>query len=282
MGHRLKIIGLILHKLYTTRKYKGETLNITKPFAESTDVSFYIKQLLDDGVLSQQQLHYNDVYSLLGARIDKIDPDELACTIDPFAYVSHLSAMDYHGLTDRNPSTLFITTPAPKDWASFAEKRMQSDLKEDYQTYIENGLPKLTRPKFDKIGKTDVHTFASKHPGAYKTVKDRALRVSTIGRTFLEMLRQPELCGGINHVLDVYQEHAPKYLKLITNEIDGSDKKLDKVRAGYILDERLHIKNDTVEQWASLAQRGGSQKLDASSEYLSKWSEKWCISLNVF
>ncbi len=54
------------------------------------------------------------------------------------------------------------------------------------------------------------------------------------------------------------------------------------MRAGYILDERLNIKNDRIEAWTKYAQRGGSRKLDPSSDYIPEWSEKWCISINIF
>lgn len=33
-------------------------------------------------------------------------PEETFCLLDPFSYVSHLSAMAWHGLTDRMPKTL--------------------------------------------------------------------------------------------------------------------------------------------------------------------------------
>jgi predicted transcriptional regulator of viral defense system len=120
------------------------------------------------------------------------------------------------------------------------------------------------------------------HLGAYKNVRGRSLRVSTIGRTFLDMLRNPDLCGGINHILDIFHEYGKKYLRLITDDIDKNGEPIDKVRAGYILDERLGIDNEIVNSWSSLAQRGGSRKLDSSSEYSPEWSDKWQISLNIF
>lgn len=134
----------------------------------------------------------------------------------------------------------------------------------------------------NKIDKTELHCLSSKHLGAYKNVKGRPLRVSTIGRTFLDMLRNPELCGGINHILDVFHEYGKKYLRLITDDIDKNGEPIDKVRAGYILNERLGINNEVINGWSSFAQRGGSRKLDSSSEYFPEWSDKWKISLNIF
>lgn len=273
-------LGLIVFRLYKLKKYKGEPINLQKSFAEAQDFSKYVNRLLDEGVLNHHKNFPRTVYSLLGRSKDS--SDEVACTIDPFCYVSHLSAMSYHGLSDRMPSKLFISSPAPMDWKTFAEEQMKKDLKDDYGEYCENGLPKLLRIQMKKIGKTEIHRVNSKHQGAYKNVKDRSLRVSTIGRTFLDMLRNPELCGGINHVLEVFDEYANQYLKLITDEIDNNGNKIDKVRAGYIIDERLNIKNGIVQKWAQFAQRGGSRKLDSSTEYVPKWSDKWCISINTF
>ncbi|MFN9055266.1 MAG: hypothetical protein ACK5V6_20285, partial [Pseudanabaena sp.] len=200
-----------------------------------------------------------------------------------FCYMSHLSAMSYHGLTDRIPKKLFISSPPNDTWRSLAKEKMQKDLGDDFESYCEHGLPKLVRPNMKKIDKTDLHCLSSKHLGAYKNVRGRSLRVSTVGRTFLDMLRNPELCGGINHILDVFDEYGEKYLRLITDDIDKNGEPIDKVRAGYILNERLGINNnEIINGWSSLAQRGGSRKLDSSSEYSPEWSDKWKISLNIF
>lgn len=75
--------------------------------------------------------------------------------------------------------------------------------------------------------------------GAYLSIQGKTLRVSTIGRTFLDMIREPNLCGGIYHVLDVYAEHAPRYLRLIVDKVDRYGSPIDKVRIGYILKSAL-------------------------------------------
>ncbi len=271
--------GLIVNNVYRNKVYGGEPVNLQKDFAERSDVIKYLNQLLDEGVLSHHKSLAN-VFILLG-RSD-VDPEDVACTVDPFCYMSHLSAMSYHGLTDRIPGKLFISSPPANAWRSFAKDQMLKDLGDDYGAYCENGLPMLVKTKMLKISKVEVHCLSSKHLGAYKSVRSRPLRVSTIGRTFLEMLRNPELCGGINHVLDVFEESGNKYLRLITDDIDQNGSPIDKVRAGYILDEVMGIDNDIVENWTKFAQRGGSRKLDSSYEYIADWSDKWKISLNVF
>ena len=53
------------------------------------------------------------------------------------------------------------------------------------------------------------------------------------------------------------------------------------MRAGYILDECMELTFDQVDDWLESVQRGGSRKLDSSSEYEPVWSEIWCISLDV-
>lgn len=273
-------LGLIVHHLWREKTYQGEEINrLQKNFATAKEFDKQLSELLDAGVLSPFQNGNGAVYSLLGHRND--DAEEIACSMDPFCYLSHLSAMAHHGITERIPSALFVSSPDPKTWKKFAVERMEKDLKQDYDVYRKNGLPLLTRMTMDKIGRKTVHRFASSHLGAYKNVAGRTLRVSSLGRTFLDMLRNPELCGGMRHVMEVFEEHAAQYLALIINEIDLHGAAIDKVRAGYILEERMKLKDATIDKWAAFVQRGGSRKLDASGEYMPVWSERWCLSLNL-
>ena len=271
--------GLTVNKICRSKVYSGKPVEFHKEFAKNADIAKYLKLLLDEGVLFPHE-NLPKIFTLLGRSAG--DTEDTACTVDPFCYMSHLSAMSYHGLTNRIPKKLFISSPPTDTWRSLAKERMQKDLGDDFESYCEHGLPKLVRPKMNKINKTDLHCLSSKHLGAYKNVWGRPLRVSTIGRTFLDMLKNPELCGGFNHILDIFHEYGEKYLRLITDDIDKNGEPIDKVRAGYILNERLGINNEIINGWSSLAQRGGSRKLDSSSEYSPEWSDKWGISLNVF
>lgn len=271
-------LGVIFFHLHISKKYQGR--NIVVP-QESPDPSLFEKTLFslrETGVLNPFQ-NFERIFSIIGKNI--YTEEEVACAIDPFAFISHLSAMAYHGLTDRMPKIIFISSPPQKEWQKFAVEKMQKDLKTDLQLYKEQKLPLLTRIRIDKIGKNSVQHHSSIHMGAYRSVKDRNLRVSTIGRTFLDMLKKPDLCGGISHVLDIYREHAERYLKLMIDELDQHGRPIDKVRAGYILEEICGISHERIERWQQFAARGGSRKLDPGEEYSPSFSEKWCISINA-
>lgn len=219
------------------------------------------------------------VYLLIGASVR--DAKVLACAADPFCYISHLSAMEFHGLTDRMPEQLYVSAPALGPWKQFATEQMHKDLGEDYPDYIAAGLPPLQRSKPEKLLGRPVHQFTSLHPGAYRSIKDQHIRVASLGRTYLDMLRDPQLCGGISHVLQVYKEHGQQSLRLILDELDQHGKPIDKVRAGWVLESVCNLRDSRIDAWTVFAQRGGSRKLDASVEYSPEFSERWALSINV-
>ena len=273
-------LGVMVHDLNATGVRQGEKIDdLKKSVVDVSAFNARVKALEDSGILRPFPGFGTGVYSLLGRK--SVDADEAACSIDPFCYVSHLSAMAHHGLTNRIPTKVFLSSPDPKSWKTFAAERMQKDLGAGMEAYLKNGMPPLTRLNFTKIGRREVNRFSSSHLGAYKLVRGKTLRVSSLGRTFLEMLRNPELCGGMRHVIEVYEEHGAQYRQLILNEIDLHGAPIDKVRAGYILQEKLGLEDTVIEGWVKFAQRGGSRKLDATGEYLPQWSEKWCLSLNL-
>lgn len=208
-------------------------------------------------------------------------PAEIACCIDPFAYVSHLSAMEHHGLTDRFPHILYLTTPPAADWRRQAEAKMQKDLGDGYERYKASGLPRLTRSALSTIGHASVHVQERSQMGAFRLVSDTPLRVATIGRTFLDMLREPKLCGGMQHVIDIYRNDAKRYFRLILDELERHGKPIDKIRAGYILSAVCELESPVFTAWKGLAQRGGSRKLDPDAEYSAEYSAEWQLSINV-
>jgi predicted transcriptional regulator of viral defense system len=218
-------------------------------------------------------------YLLFGQ--SKASPSEIICSIDPFAYISHLSAMEYYGLTDRFPSILYLTRPALTEWRQQAKLRMEHDLHEHQSSYIASGLPKLSPGKILRVNQTPIHICERSQLGAFRLVSGSNLRISSIGRTFLDMIREPSLCGGLQHVVDIYIKEGKQYLNLIIDEIERHGLAIDKVRAGYLLTEVCHLNNPIFDDWGKLVQRGGSRKLDPEGEYSSHFSEKWQLSINL-
>ncbi len=208
-------------------------------------------------------------------------PAEVVCSLDPFAYVSHLSAMEHHGLTDRFPKILYMTRPSATDWRKQAVVRTTKDLGERLSAYELAGLPRLVPPRIASVGRTVVQFCERSQLGAFRLVAGSSLRVATIGRVFLDMLREPALCGGIQHVVDIYQREAKRYLKLIVDEVDRHGQPIDKVRVGYLLSDVCKLEAPEFSSWQQYAQRGGSRKLDAEGGYVPSYSERWLLSINV-
>jgi predicted transcriptional regulator of viral defense system len=189
--------------------------------------------------------------------------------------------MEYHGLTDRFPKILYLTRPAPAEWRRQASARMLKDFGERLQIYLDSGLPKLLQPKITRLGQTSIHVFERSQLGAFRLVAGSSLRVATVGRVFLEMIREPAQCGGIQHVIDVYRREAARYLSLIIDEMNQHGLAIDKVRAGFLLSEVCGLNHEAFVDWEKSAQRGGSRKLDPEGEYVPNFSERWKLSLNV-
>lgn len=218
-----------------------------------------------------------------GARIIRVltvpdlPAEDIVCLVDPTCYVSHLSAMQRWGLTDRSPDALILTRPDRKSAQACLRSYMDSALLENEDNPFP--LKLITHPP--RVRRRQVHMYEATTAGAWIANRSDGVRISTIGQTFLDMLQKPDLCGGMSHVLDVWEEHAADYLGDIVAVVDTATSGLVKSRAGYILEERLALSHPGIEPWKALGQRGSSRKLDPAKEFASAFSETWMISLNV-
>ena len=204
--------------------------------------------------------------------------EEVACIADPFSYVSHLSAMQRYGLTDRSPQALHLTTPKRALWNALRNERARHDLPEVER--VEG--PILNRPGFrDTIRRRPVVVHVSSHPWNPSPISGEETRITSVGQTFADMLTEPGLCGGMRHVLEVWENEAGQWVSEIIAAIDQLDIKIAKVRAGYILSEIMDIDHPALHNWQKFAQRGGSRKLDPDADYAPNFSERWMISINV-
>ena len=208
--------------------------------------------------------------------VSELPAEDTVCLIDPMCYVSHLSAMQRWGLTNRRPDTLMMTRPDRKTITVQLRACMADSLIEDE----EKRLLRIIRHPSRVRGRA-VHIHQSKTAGTFIQSRGSDARLSAIGQTFLDMLQEPGLCGGMAYVLDVWEEHAATYLDEIVAAVDTAASKLVKSRAGYVLEERLGLQHPGIEHWKAFGQRGSSRKLDPAKPFAPTFSETWMISLNV-
>ena len=210
--------------------------------------------------------------------IDDLPTEEITCLIDPTCFVSYLSAMERWGLTNRSPKALMLSRPDRKTALDKLRKYRQNILGEYPDTNI-FPLHLIKHPSRVRGGR--IQMYMTKLAGDSLIIRGSNTRISTIGQTFLDMLQKPDLCGGMPHVLEVWEEHAATYLDSIVNAVDTASNGLVKSRAGYILHEYLGLNHSCISNWKAFSQRGGSRKLDPSQNYASTYSETWMISINV-
>jgi predicted transcriptional regulator of viral defense system len=191
--------------------------------------------------------------------------------------------MARYGLTDRRPKALHLRTPERQLARSLLAKTMIED-------YGETNLPELegnqiVRPQAiahpETVRNRPLALFRTGHPGQSLPIRGTHARIATIGQTFADMLEEPEACGGMAHVLEIWRAHAELYFEDIIAAIERAPSAIIKVRAGYILNECLGLTDQRVEAWIHYAQRGGSRRLDPGRPFVPTHSEKWMLSLNV-
>jgi predicted transcriptional regulator of viral defense system len=205
--------------------------------------------------------------------------EDALCLVDPFCYVSFISAMQRHGLTNRSPEALHISTLRSSIWSQRRRALMREELPLDL---VGKPVPIPTHVTHKPVvRRRRIETYTTKAPSQAIAIRGSYARISKIGDTFVDMLAEPALCGGMRHIVDTWKKHARAWVDEIIEAVSRNDRPIIKVRAGYLLDEVARIRDHRIEEWTRYAQRGGSRKLDPDKEYGPRFSEKWMIATNV-
>lgn len=249
--------------------YKNKSVSYLRGDAPTSSTLSRTKLLLSAERVISRDHNYRRSWRV--NELPDIPADEAVCLMDRGTCISHLSAMQIYKISERRPLQLYITVATNEQWREMVAKTNHGN---DAPLTVRRHHPPVVRSR--KIDALQTKNFPN-----ITQMRGSFVRATEIGQTFLDMLESPERCGGMSHVLDVFNNHTEKYLKQIVERIDRTETKLTKVRAGYIISELLGISNPTVESWSQFAQRGGSQKLDPKAVYASQFSERWMLSLNV-
>ncbi len=254
---------------------EGERLYLRNSTPTQEDFSRLRRSLKKSGFIGADPDYGTRIIRVL--TVSDLPAEDILCLVDPTAYVSHLSAMQRWGLTNRRPEHLLVTRPDRETATKLLRSSMESELGLSNQNLFPVKI--ISHPEI--VRRRPVQVFEAKNAGAWIERRGSHARLSSIGQTFLDMLQKPDLCGGMGHVLEIWESHAASYLDEIVRAIDSATSPLVKSRAGYIIEERLGHAHPGVEAWKALGQRGSSRKLDPSKEFASVFSETWMISLNV-
>lgn len=209
------------------------------------------------------------------ARTGLVDDDEVLFEINPYAVLSHLSALAFHGLTEELPKGITATISAdvtggllplgtePRDWEGVEQPAGRTP------DTIRGRLVTWTRVKPERF-----FGFAAYQPHGYP------IRVTTPERTLIDGLREPELCGGVASVLKAWVFARDTLdLEALVHYVDRFGVVVLRQRVGYVLEE-LGLTHPFLEKWQSQAHRGGSSRLVASAPFAPEFSERWSLSLN--
>jgi predicted transcriptional regulator of viral defense system len=204
-------------------------------------------------------------------RVPDAPAEDICCLVDPTIYISHLSAMQRYGWTDRRPQALHLSRPNPRTLPRAPESANE---------LLAALAPRsVSHPR--RVRDREIHLFQTIHIGESLSLRSSFARIASVGQVFLDMVEEPELCGGMAHVLDIWRTHAAGHLDELVKAIDAAPPKMAKIRAGYILNELLGIEDSRVLAWTQFAQRGGSRLLDPAKPYAPRFSERWMLSINV-
>lgn len=261
------------------RIYRSGSAKYLRGDTPSREVFRRTRDLLRDEGIIRRDGDYHSLWRL----VDRPDAlaEDIACSVDPFCHIAHLSALQRYGLSNRRPEGLFLVEPTQVLRRHLLRKQMERDYGDGLEVFEAEIEPTraVTHPATVRGRPITIET--TKFASDQVAIKGSLSRITTVEQTFLDTLDRPDRCGGMSHVLDIWWEHARTYYEEIIERVDRAEKPILKVRAGFILEEQLGIEDRRVEAWVRFAQRGSSRVLSPGKPFAPRCSEKWMLSLNV-
>jgi predicted transcriptional regulator of viral defense system len=167
-------------------------------------------------------------------------------------YIGYVSALNFHGLTDKTPSSVYIATQESH------RTRIILDTEFRFITVVPR--------KFFGIVET--------------TVENRKVLVSSKEKTIVDCLDHPEYCEGIDEIARAiyFGERELDFTKLVSMSKEIGNSAVLK-RIGYLSE---HLKIEKLKDlMQSVSVSSGYSLLDPTIKSKGKIIEKWKIVINV-
>ena len=277
------------------RLYKGKSYQktrIARIRSSEPSIRVYnnvISNLTGAGIISEIP-DFNTVasatYPFSGSYIIRSKPEyspyEAACVIFPYSHLSYLTAMDWHRFTEKNPRIIQLGTPSRNIWKAKGLADLENFELEDVSSFKkESFLPKY--PVKNTLFGMMVDPITDNDSSSINTIRGSSVRITSPARTLVDMTRKPVLCGGSQHAIDSFLEHAQPYRKQIMTYLEKNGSKIDRARVGFLMDKVMGIKDPIIDAWKeeSSKTRGSSKILVPGADFSEYYDPDWCLSLNL-
>ncbi len=188
----------------------ARVLNANRDFwrlARSTTIGPFTRYLLEATKMRRVVLklpHRRETLFVWGTASEL----ELACAAKPGAYLCHYTAMHLHELTDQVPETIYANHeqgPLPPPSSPPTQQTVDAAFRR----------PQRRTTNICDLGARRLCLINGKHTGRLGVIetKDdlgRAISVTGIERTLIDITVRPEYAGGVAEVLEAYRRAAPR------------------------------------------------------------------------
>ena len=271
----------------------------TKPFS---NLKFY--KFCENLIADKLVYGFNKTSRGFGFFIKKgvnVSSEMAVSALYPFGYISYLTAMNLYKIGTVLTDGLYFTTPDRNHWKNLCLKELRKKFEISFSIderslssdYINiNGLivssqsilyPYPSEGVLDEAGSNRTIILTYKKDLVESEWWNKS-RIQNIVDLYLDMLRMPQYCGGLNHVITIYKQNFQDIdlFKEITLYLDRKGSIIDKARFGFICDKLLHISTEVIDKWKieQKDKRGSSRKLIANLEFDSRFDPEWNISIN--
>jgi len=168
-------------------------------------------------------------------------------------YIGFWSALNYHGLSDQIPKSVFIATKKAKKSLTILN--------------TEFVFVQLSDERFIGIEKIEI--------------EDQKVNISNVNKNIVDCLDHPEHSGGIEEVARaIYFNHKELNFKKIKEYALKMKNMTILKRVGFIL-EKVGLLEEYMEILKEVKLTKGYSKFDTISKKKGKYNEKWKLLVNV-